>query len=133
MVLRVGSSNMNNRSLRLDTECDVAIDATLAGNEAARPAIRSIRDGLLAEHLDTTPEEVGRAFEESGSLVAAVERLRGGGRSLRPYEVPDLNGVERYLADHEVLDPEGPDEMFEAIGKRSLFRRLRASFHRSKR
>ena len=29
------------------------------------------------------------------------------------------------LADHEVLDPEGPEEMFESLTKRSLFRRMR--------
>lgn len=132
MVLRVGSSNMNNRSLRLDTECDVAIDATYPGNEATPPVIRSIRNGLLAEQLGAAPEEVERVFAETGSLIATVERLRGEGRSLRPYEVPDLNAVETFLADHEVLDPEGPEEMFEAIGKRSLFRRLRKPFERKK-
>src|SRR6185503_8197239 len=31
-VLHVGSSNMNNRSLRLDTECDVTIDALRASD-----------------------------------------------------------------------------------------------------
>ncbi|GAA3271071.1 hypothetical protein GCM10020258_45620 [Sphingomonas yabuuchiae] len=50
----------------------------------------------------------------------------GRGRSLRPYEVPDLSSVEEWLADNEVLDPEGPDEMFEAFSQRKgLFRRLR--------
>lgn len=42
-----------------------------------------------------------------------------------PYHIPDLNAVEEYIADHEVLDPEGPDEMFEALTHRSLFQRLR--------
>ena len=40
-LLHVGSSNMNNRSLRLDTECDVTIDASAADNQAA--ADRSAR------------------------------------------------------------------------------------------
>src|SRR3546814_8014650 len=35
-VLRVGSSNFNNRSLRLDTECDVVIDATRNANADER-------------------------------------------------------------------------------------------------
>jgi phosphatidylserine/phosphatidylglycerophosphate/cardiolipin synthase-like enzyme len=34
-VLHAGSSNMNNRSMRLDTECDVTIDAAHPGNEGA--------------------------------------------------------------------------------------------------
>ena len=56
------------------------------------------------------------------SLIATIEQLRGSGRSLRPYEVPDLDGVQEWLADNEVLDPEGPGEMFEATTHRGLFR-----------
>ena len=37
-ILRVGSSNFNNRSLGLDTECDVTINARLRANATARPA-----------------------------------------------------------------------------------------------
>lgn len=124
-VLRVGSSNMNNRSLRLDTECDVTIDAARAENADLCDAIRAIRDGLIGEHLGADPAEVSRRMDASGSLIATIEALRGEGRSLRPYEVPDLNEVEKWLADNEVLDPEGPDEMFELFAKRGLFRRLR--------
>lgn len=123
-ILRVGSSNLNNRSLGLDTECDVTIDTRQSANADAGPAIRAIRDGLLGEHLGVSPEEVAARIDDSGSLIATIEALRGPGRSLRPYEVPDLGEVEAWLADNEVLDPESPDEMFEAMTKRGLFRRL---------
>ncbi|RYI92611.1 MAG: phospholipase, partial [Acetobacteraceae bacterium] len=53
-----------------------------------------------------------------------IESLAGPGRSLRPYETPDLTAVEAWLADNEVLDPEGPGEMFESLAKRGLFRRF---------
>jgi phosphatidylserine/phosphatidylglycerophosphate/cardiolipin synthase-like enzyme len=119
-VLRLGSSNMNNRSLRLDTECDVAIEAQNP-EDAAR--ITAIRDDLLAEHLDVMPERVAAAIQETGSLIAAIESLRGEGRSLRPHQAPDLNGIKTWLADNEVLDPEGPAEMFEPLSRRGLFRR----------
>ena len=118
-VLRLGSSNMNNRSLRLDTECDLTIVPEL---DDQRACIRATRDGLIAEHLGVTRDAVAAAIDEHG-LIGAIERLRGPGRSLRPYEVPDLSSVEEWLADHEVLDPEGPEEMFEALSKRGLFRR----------
>ena len=70
---------------------------------------------------------MSETFARTGSLIATVETLRGTeGRTLRPYEVPDLSSVEEWLADNEVLDPEGPDEMFEALSARKgLFRRLR--------
>jgi len=123
-VLRVGSSNMNNRSLRLDTECDVVIDADAPGQPALHETIAAARNGLLAEHLGVAPEAVSARLAETGSLIATIEGLRGPGRSLVPYEIPDLSAVEAWLADHEVLDPEGPDEMFETIAKRGLFRRF---------
>jgi phosphatidylserine/phosphatidylglycerophosphate/cardiolipin synthase-like enzyme len=124
-VLRVGSSNMNNRSLRLDTECDVAIDAGLPANDGCRLAIDAVRNGLLAEHLGCKPEEIERQIGETGSLIASIERMRGKGRSLIPYETPDLTSVERWLADNEVLDPEDVDELFEPLTKRGLFRHFR--------
>lgn len=123
-VLRVGSSNMNNRSLRLDTECDVVIDAALPGQPDLGPTIAAVRNGLLAEHLGVTADAVAARLAETGSLIATIEGLRGPGRSLMPYETPDLTAVEAWLADHEVLDPEGPEEMFEAPDKRGLFRRF---------
>jgi len=125
-VLRLGSSNMNNRSLRLDTECDVALEAD---DPDARARIAAVRDDLLAEHLGTEASTVAAAVARTGSLIAAVEELRGpaggGRRTLDPYEDQDQGAVRDWLADNEVLDPEGPDEMFEPLSARGLFRRMR--------
>ena len=125
-VLRIGSSNVNNRSMRLDTECDLAITGR---SEGERACIRAIRDGLIAEHLGVARDVAAAAVEADG-LIGAFERLRGQGKTVRPYAVPDLNAVEEWLADNEVLDPEGPEEMFEAFSNRGLFRRWRQARHR---
>jgi phosphatidylserine/phosphatidylglycerophosphate/cardiolipin synthase-like enzyme len=117
-LLRIGSANMNNRSMGLDTECDVTIDA---GDEGAS-AVRNIRDGLIAEHLGVSIEKIAAEIDARGSIIAAIEALRGKGRSLRPYEIPDLAAIEKWLADNEVLDPESPSEMFEATTAHGLFR-----------
>ena len=45
--LRVGSANMNNRSMGADTECDLAIEAR---SDRERTAILEIRNRLLGEH-----------------------------------------------------------------------------------
>jgi phosphatidylserine/phosphatidylglycerophosphate/cardiolipin synthase-like enzyme len=125
-VLRVGSSNFNNRSLRLDTECDVVIDAERSANADERDTIAGIRNSLLAEHLDTDCAAIDSLLTQTGSLIETIERLRGEGRSLRPYEVPELDAVRAWLADNKILDPEGPGEMFEAISQRKpLLKRLR--------
>ncbi len=120
VVFRLGSSNVNNRSLRLDTECDLAFRASDA---ATATCIAKIRDGLIAEHLGIDRDRVSDSIAATGSLIETIEALRGEGKTLRPYEVPDLTTVEAWLADNEVLDPEGPDEMFESLEKRGLFRR----------
>jgi phosphatidylserine/phosphatidylglycerophosphate/cardiolipin synthase-like enzyme len=122
-ILHIGSSNLNNRSMRLDTECDVTIDARLPGNEAAASVILRIRAELIAEHLGMPANEVQKRIDATGSLIETIEAMRGDGRSLRPYEVPDLLDVEKWLADNEVLDPDGPNEIFESFEKRGLFRR----------
>lgn len=127
LYLRVGSSNFNNRSLRLDTECDVI---AMAENAAARATVTAVRDDLIAEHLDLPPEEVTAQIAACGSLIAAVEALcrpdprQGGGegRTLVPYVLPELGALEEWLADNEILDPDGPEMMFESLSKRGLFR-----------
>lgn len=126
-ILRVGSSNFNNRSMRLDTECDVTIDSTRPANAHAAPAIAEVAHALVAEHTAADPATVARHLAETGSLIATIEALSPAtGRRLRPYKDPDLNSVEEWLADNEVLDPEGPEEMFEALSNRGgLLHRLR--------
>ena len=121
-TIRVGSANFNNRSMRLDSECDVLVSG--AGHDGVGAAAVALRDGLLGEHLGIEADEVGRAVEKLG-LIAAVEQLRGDGRSLRPYRLPDVGEVPKWLADNELLDPEGPEEMFEPLADRGLFRRRR--------
>ena len=122
-MLRVGSSNLNNRSMRLDTECDIVIEAVgdAVAGASVRERIAAIRLGLIAEHLACDVA----TLDPDAPMIATIERLRGAGNRLRPYEVPDLSAVDAWLADNEVLDPEGPEEMFESLTKRSLFRRLR--------
>lgn len=113
-LLRVGSSNLNNRSMGLDTECDLAVEAG-EGDRDLRRAIIAFRDRLLAEHLGKTEEEAGEAFARSASFIQAVEGLRGPGRSLRPFDPPELTEAEEALAETDLLDPERPGRSFESV------------------
>mgnify|MGYP002138205674 CR=1 FL=1 len=124
-LLRVGSSNINNRSMRFDQECDVALEA--AGSQELSARILSFRNDLLAEHLGTTSEMISQTLEEAGSLIAAIDLLRqrnpsSEGGTLTPYVTPEISDLEKWLADHEILDPEGSEAVFEPIEKRGLFR-----------
>jgi phosphatidylserine/phosphatidylglycerophosphate/cardiolipin synthase-like enzyme len=117
LVLRVGSSNFNNRSMRLDTECDVAIEGTDA---SVSRCIARIRNGLIAEHLDCEVEQVAATLKETGSLISTIEQLRGPARTLRDYLIPNLSEVEDWLAKNEVLDPKNPEDVFEAISPSTI-------------
>jgi phosphatidylserine/phosphatidylglycerophosphate/cardiolipin synthase-like enzyme len=123
LFLRVGSANLNNRSMGLDSECDLLIDARK--KPSAKAAIRQIRADLLGEHLGRDPEECGRTCEEAGSLIAAIEKLRGSGRTLVPFEPPKPGKLQEAMAESELLDPEGPDELFERKARPGLLSRLR--------
>ena len=57
-VLRIGSANLNNRSMGLDSECDVFIDADREGNGHAAQTITKLRHSLLAEHLGVAEEDM---------------------------------------------------------------------------
>ena len=124
-VIRVGSANINNRSMGLDSECDLLIDGCRKANAGAEVRIGAILCDLLAEHLGTKADEVERHFAESGSLIATIEELRGSGRTLVPLEARKPNALESGIAKREALDPEGAGEYFEPATRRGLLRHLR--------
>ncbi|AXQ93708.1 phospholipase D-like domain-containing protein [Cereibacter azotoformans] len=105
-LLKVGSSNLNNRSMGFDTECDLSVEAA-AGETGLQERIAALRDDLIAEHLGVPRETFEAVLRAKGSLIAAIESLRGPGRSLRPFEPPELGAIgETLIADNEMLDPE---------------------------
>ena len=127
-LLRVGSSNLNNRSMGYDTECDLAVEAPKgeAGGEIRR-AIKAFRDDLLAEHLGAKSEEVAAAAQAcKDSLIATIEGLLKEGRTLQPFAVPEYGLLGEALAENELLDPEGVAGRRPALGRwfRSISRRL---------
>jgi uncharacterized membrane protein YdjX (TVP38/TMEM64 family) len=96
-----------------DTECDLAVE-TASGSAASRTIV-ALRNDLLAEHLGTRPEAVAEAIERSGSLVAGIESLRGGERSLAPYETEGVDTS--FLGTRDLFDPEEPIPYEELHGR----------------
>jgi phospholipase D1/2 len=115
-LLRVGSSNLNNRSMGFDTECDLSMEAG-ADEKELRTRILHLRHDLMAEHLGVAIEAVEDAVHAAdGSLIQAIETLRSEGRSLVPFEPPELNELEEeVLAENELLDPERPSRRSRAL------------------
>ena len=113
--LRIGSSNFNNRSLGLDTECDLAIEAR---NQEERDTIRAICHRLIAEHVCVTYEEVAEAAREETSLVRLIALFNGTScRCLKPLEI-DLDGPTRPVLGTGILDPAKPFEPSWSLSRR---------------
>jgi phospholipase D1/2 len=102
--LSVGSANMNNRSMGLDTEINVTWEAS-PNQKALVRSIRNIRANLLAEHIGSKdPKEMRRLGSVEG-LVDYLDRLANGG-SCRLRRHPSLDGNP---ADYEILSSIFPD------------------------
>lgn len=114
-VFSIGSANLSSRSMALDTECNVVIEAR--GDPRVRAAIAGLRNRLLAEHLDTTPEAVDAELRRHGSLHAAVAALRHSERTLRvldPVTTPELDAL---IPEQALFDPEKPIDPEELVGQ----------------
>ena len=102
--LRIGSSNISNRSMGVDTECDVTIEAR--GDERVQRVIRAFRDRLLAEHAGASFEETTNAIARAGNIARAIEKLGSEARRLETLDAPEL--PESVLGIASVGDPEQP-------------------------
>ncbi|MHA3020071.1 phospholipase D-like domain-containing protein [Mycobacterium sp. BMJ-28] len=103
--LRIGSSNLNNRSLGFDSECDLALEAPAEGRDDIRSHIDHLRADLLAEHLGVPIETLRAEVDRHGSVVAAIEALRGTGRSLRRFTEYMVSADAGPFGENDLMDP----------------------------
>jgi phosphatidylserine/phosphatidylglycerophosphate/cardiolipin synthase-like enzyme len=89
--LTVGSANLNRRSMGLDVECNLVLEATAADH---RRQMEWLRTRLVAEHLGTNPETVAARIARYGVVAAAA--MATGPRRLERF---------RPLASEPVLGP----------------------------
>jgi phospholipase D1/2 len=79
MLLKVGSANLSNRSMALDSECDILLSAD--GRDDIRDKIKVIRHRLLCEHMDADTDEFAEA-EKKSSMIQAIEKCNTKARCL---------------------------------------------------
>lgn len=104
-LLRVGSANLCNRSMGMDTECDVLIEARGDPNVARK--IAEIRSRLFAEHTGTSSEEVEACLAQGGPLHQAIGRLGSPARCMkRLEELPEWSEAIVNVA--SIADPPEP-------------------------
>lgn len=109
--LRIGSANYNNRSMGLDSELDIALEADGPDDAKTRQAIALFRDRLLGEHLAVAPARFAETLAGTGSLIDTLEALHDpDGHSLfeLPLKVPA--NVDALIPEGRFVDPEQPIE-----------------------
>lgn len=122
-LIRVGSTNLNNRSAGFDTECDLAIEAGPDDAEA-RAAIPAVRARLIAHWLGVGVETVAEAVAACGGVGAAIERLRADGhRRLAPLEPRGLGPLAAVIARLHLGDPSAPADSWRPWRRDADFRR----------
>jgi phospholipase D1/2 len=102
--LSVGSANMNNRSMGLDTEINITWEASPNQNRLIR-SLRDIRVNLLAEHIGRKDRKEMHRLASAEGLVDHLDQLASDG-SCRLRRHPSLDGNP---VDYEILSSIFPD------------------------
>ncbi|MFO1070730.1 MAG: VTT domain-containing protein [Geminicoccaceae bacterium] len=101
-LVTVGSANLANRSMGLDSECNLAVEAP-----GGSPAIRRLRARLLAEHLQRDEAEVLAGLERHGGRSLPVIEALGPGR-LRDLRLELPAAVRSFAGAARIADPDAP-------------------------
>lgn len=121
--VRLGSSNMNNRSEGFDTECDLTIDASTANGGDGEACVAVFRDRLVAHWLGCDEDRVRKAVDDAGCLGEAIELLRHQGLDrLRPLRSEPLGQFATLVASFHLGDPISVHDALRPWKRRALTR-----------
>jgi phospholipase D1/2 len=105
-LARIGSANFSRRSMGVDSECDLAVEA--GGDRRVQEGIRRIRDRLLAEHLGLDPDAVSHGVTHAGSLRGFLDTRQDADHTLLPLELTDDPEAAPSDALRAAADPDEP-------------------------
>lgn len=115
-IVRVGSANLNNRSLGLHTECELAIEANTS---EACIGIDAFRDRLVGHFIGVSGERVASARAERGGLIAAIEALNDQGR-LKPISPTPPSRLDGLVSAYHLGDPTGVSDAWRPLRRRRV-------------
>jgi uncharacterized membrane protein YdjX (TVP38/TMEM64 family) len=107
-LMTLGSANLSNRSMGLDSECNLVVESNGGGRIA--DAIDRMRRRMLAEHLGVSIDRLSTTLDKTGSLIKTIDSLNGSKRRLMKLEInrePPIDGAE-VVPERDLLDPEEP-------------------------
>lgn len=99
-LLRIGSTNLNNRSMGFDTECDVAAEPD---TEAGRAFVRAFRHRSIGHFMGVEGAAFGAAESLLGSTGRAIEQLAGA--RMAPLGEDKPTAFQQAVAEWQLGDP----------------------------
>jgi len=103
-TVEIGSANLSNRSMKVDSEVDLVIR-----QNSVFPAAQKLLRRLLAVHFNTSSEKVHEQLEASASINGAIRVLQKQHlHKLVDFEFDCGGPLRRKLADSQWLDPDEP-------------------------
>ena len=121
--IRLGSSNMNNRSEGFDTECDLTIDAASANDGQGGACVAVFLDRLVAHWLGCDEGRVRDEVKAQGGLGRAIEALRRTGLDrLRPLHSEPLGRFATLVASFHLGDPVSAHDSLRPWKRRAVTR-----------
>jgi len=121
-LLRIGSTNLNNRSMGFDTECDVAVEPP---DEAGRAVLRAFRHNTIAHFLGQSAEAFAAMEALEGSTGRAILKLADGRMRLLGEDRP--TPFEQMVAEWQLGDPHSPRDAFRPWRRRLRSQRPRVT------
>ncbi|MCX4189656.1 VTT domain-containing protein [Methylophaga sp. OBS3] len=104
-LIRVGSSNTSNRSMGLDTECDLTFEST---SPQEQNKVTAFRHDLLAEHFGMEEKQFNTELLSAGSLKNLIDKRCDHAHTLRPLDCQVDELSDQILPDSSLIDPEKP-------------------------
>lgn len=107
-LIRVGSTNLNNRSMGYDTECDIAAEPL---DEAGRAAITAYRRRSIAHFMGVTFDAYRQKEEALGSVGEAIQSFGDTRMQLLGYDRP--SNIAKAVASWQIGDPVSTADAFQ--------------------
>ncbi len=117
-LLRIGSTNLNNRSLGFDTECDVAVAPE---TQAGRAAIRRFRHRTIGHFIGVSADDFEAAEAVMGSTGEAIQKFDTGRMSALGATPPSM--IQRTIAEFQLGDPTRPSDAWRPWRRRNRSQR----------
>ena len=118
-LIRVGSTNLNNRSCGFDTECDVAVE-----RPRPDPVIRGFRQRLIAHFLGCATEDYAGAEIASAGVAEAITAMNGAKRMSRLTDAPPGRWA-WFIAEYQLGDPSSVADAWRPWRRKRLSELLR--------